>query len=302
VFLSRIIDGITGGNISIASAYMADITDSKNRAKGMGLLGAAFGLGFMIGPAVGGLLSSFGFWVPALAAATMSTLAAVCTYIFLPETVNTKTAINSPKTNFSLSQLFTVLQKQPLGLLIIAFFLINLAFAGMQGTFALWTQKTYGWGPARVGLQFTYIGILSILAQVKLVPYAVKRYGERSVMVNAIPFLALGLFLIPLALQPWVLLVVNLLIVIGNSLSGPTLQAIATETVSPAEYGGILGLLQSAGSLGRIFGPILGGQLFYLYNKDIPYFVSSFIMFGTYLLLNHYLPPNRTWFSRLFRR
>lgn len=301
VFLSRVIDGITGGNISIASAYMADITNPKNRAKGMGLIGAAFGLGFMIGPAIGGLLSHFGFWVPALAAATMATLAAGCTYFFLPETVSFDHPPLSAKATFAFSRLKQLLFKPPFGLLILTFFLLNLAFSGMQGTFALWAQKTYNWGPARVGLQFTYIGVLSVLSQVKLVPYAVKRYGERSVMVNAIPFLAFGLFLIPLALQPWVLLIIHLLIVIGNSLTGPTLQAIATESASPAEYGSILGLLQSAGSLGRIFGPVLGGQLFYVYNKDIPFIVSGLIMFGTYLMLNHFLPPNRTWFNRLFR-
>src|SRR5690606_31406558 len=140
LFLSRIIDGITGGNISIATAYMADITDEKNRAKGMGILGAAFGLGFILGPVTGGLLSRFGFWAPALAAAIVSLIASICTLVFLKETVNVKKATQSPKTRFSFDLLILSLKKQPLGLLILSFLLINLAFAGMQGTFALWTQ------------------------------------------------------------------------------------------------------------------------------------------------------------------
>ncbi len=169
----------------------------------------------------------------------------------------------------------------------------------MQGTFALWTQDTYQWGPERVGLQFTFIGILSVITQLKILPWAVKRWGDHTLLVNSIPLLGLGILLIPLAINPFYMFIPNMLLVFGNSLSNPTLQAVVSEKISKEEYGGVLGLLQSAGSLGRIFGPLLGGELYLIVSKDAPYLVSGLILFATYFLLQRYMPPPRHWFSRI---
>ncbi len=131
LFLSRIIDGATGGNISIAQAYIADVTDKKNRARGMGMIGAAFGLGFIFGPAIGGVLSRFGFWAPAFFATSFSLVTAFSTAFFLKETVNTAKTSHSPATSFSLSEIKKAFQVYPVGLLIVVFLVLNLAFSMM---------------------------------------------------------------------------------------------------------------------------------------------------------------------------
>ncbi|OQY67309.1 hypothetical protein B6D29_02080 [Microgenomates bacterium UTCPR1] len=155
LFLSRIIDGITGGNISIAQAYIADVTTKKNRAQGMGLMGAAFGLGFIFGPAIGGALSKISYSTPAYFATAVSLLTVLTTIFFLKETINTKVAVKSPRTKFSLAEFKRVLSLYPIPMLIIVFFLTNTSFSTMQGTFALWTQKTFNFAPVNNGWLFT---------------------------------------------------------------------------------------------------------------------------------------------------
>lgn len=284
LFLARIIDGITGGNISIAQAYIADITDSKNRARGMGLIGAAFGLGFMLGPAIGGVLSNISFSAPAYFASVIALLAAILSATFLNETVNIKTSPlhKTPKLNFS--QLKHVLTLQPIGLIIIVFFLLSLGFSGISGTFALWTQDSFGWGPKEVGYIFTFIGTISVITQTLIVPKAVSKFGERKIVKTATPIMALGFILIPLS-SPRTIYFANLFIVLGNSLAGPTIQAIASESVNKNEYGGTLGILQSSGSLGRIVGPIIAGFFYESISKNIPYFFSGIIILLVSLLL-----------------
>lgn len=281
LFVSRIIDGITGGNISIAQAYMADITDKNNRAKGMGLLGAAFGLGFMLGPAIGGYLSRFGFAVPAYFAAAIGLVTTFMTVYFLEETVNTTQTSHSPRTALTWNKLIALLKTFPIGTLIITFFLISLGFSGMQGTYALWAQATFNWGPSQVGSIFAYIGILSILVQTQLLPRAIKKYSETNLLKISLPILALGFILLSLSRALPLHLLANFFIVLGNSLAGPTLSALATESIEPTEYGETLGLLQSAGSLGRIAGPAVAGELFYLYGKNTPFQISSIIFLLT---------------------
>lgn len=292
IFLSRIIDGITGGNISIAQAYMADITTPQNRAKGMGILGAAFGLGFIFGPAVGGFLSQWGFAVPAYFAAFIAGLAAISTWFFLEETVDTKTAKTKPKTKFTFSEMKKTLTTPVLGLLIGIFFLINLAFSGMQGTFALWTQSTYGWGPTETGYMFAYIGIMSVIMQLFILPRAIKAFGEKAVFKLSLPILALGLLGVPLSIHWGLLLIATSFLVLGNSLANPTIQSIASENVDKEEYGGVLGFLQSSASLGRIVGPLMAGQLFAAVSKDAPYIFSAMVILIALLIVQKYLPTD----------
>ena len=289
LFLSRIIDGITGGNISIAQAYMADITDKKTRAKGMGLLGAAFGLGFMLGPATGGYLSRFGFAIPALAAAVIGTLTTLMTIFFLKETVNLKISSHSPNTKLTWAKFRLLLRKQPIGLLIIVCFLISLGFAGMQGTYAIWAQDSFSWGPSQVGSIFAYIGILSIIIQTQLLHRLISYFGEKRLLIISLPILALGFLLLSLTRSLPLHLFANFFIVLGNSLANPTLNALATENIEPSEYGETLGVLQSAGSLGRIIGPALAGELYFVIGKNAPFQLSALILVTTAIYLSRRL-------------
>ncbi len=284
LFVSRIVDGITGGNISIAQAYIADVTDQKNRAKGMGLIGAAFGLGFIFGPALGGLLAKFGYSVPAFFSAGVALITVMTTQLFLQESVDTKKATQSPQTKFSWSEFKRVLAVQPIGLLIIVFFIFNTAVSIQQGNFALWTQQTYHYGPTENGWLFAYIGLLIVIIQLQILPRIIKKFSERHLLKAALLLTGFGLLLIPVLQLPVQLIFLSLLILaLGNAFTNPVIQALASENVPKEEYGGTLGFMQSAGSLGRIIGPALGGEIFFRYGKDTPFFLAAVLMFAVFL-------------------
>ena len=278
LFLSRIIDGATGGNISITQAYIADVTTKENRARGMGMIGAAFGLGFIFGPAIGGFLSRFSYSAPAYFATAISLLTVLTTIFFLKETVNEKQAKVSPKTKLNFEEFRKVLSIYPIGILIITFFVVNLASSVQQGNFALWTQKTFNYGPTQNGWLFTYIGIIAVLVQLKVLPFLTKKFNEKNILYISLVFLFLGLILIPLMPTPLFLYVSLFFLPFGMGLSNPTIQALASENVPKEEYGGTLGFLQSAGSLGRIIGPIIGGIIFQSLGKDNAFYFAGFIV------------------------
>lgn len=289
LFLARIIDGITGGNISIAQAYIADSTTRENRAKGMGLIGAAFGLGFIIGPSMGGLLSNYGYAVPAFVAAGISLITMVVTTLFLKESVNVTKTKHAPKTRFNLNRLKVVFSNQVLLRFTLTFFILNLAFSTFQGMFSLWTQKLFAWGPQQIGLVFGAVGVLAVLVQLKLLPVMVKHFGEFRTLSIGLPLLGLGFFWLIVSPTVFVVYAAHLFIATGNGLSGPTLQALATEEVHQSEYGGVMGMFQSAGSLGRIGGPMIGGVLFAL-HPSAPISIAALGVFAGYLVVRSIQP------------
>lgn len=285
LFLSRIIDGITGGNISIAQAYIADITTKENRAKGMGLIGAAFGLGFIFGPAIGGAMSKISYSTPAYFAALISLITVFATTFFLKETVNEKKAKTSPRTKLTWKEFKRILSLYPIGTLIIVFFLLNTAFSVMQGNFALWTQKTFNFDASQNGWYFTYIGILAVVFQLQLLPKVVKKFHEKKILLTSLFFMFLGLILIPLSKHPSFLFVALFFMPLGNSLANPTIQALASENVPQEEYGETLGILQSAGSMGRILGPVIGGEIFQTLGKDVAFYLAGLVILFTLIYL-----------------
>jgi DHA1 family tetracycline resistance protein-like MFS transporter len=278
LFLSRIIDGITGGNISIAQAYIADVTTKENRVKGMGIIGAAFGLGFIFGPAIGGFLSKFSYSAPAYFATAVSLITVLTTIFFLKETINEKEAKKSPKTKLNLKEFQRILSIYPIGILIITFFVVNLASSIQQGNFALWTEKTFNYGPSENGWLFAYIGILAVFVQLKVLPFLAKKFNEKIILYISLFFMFIGLSLIPLIPAPNFLYVSLFFLPFGYGLSNPTIQALASKNVPKEEYGGTLGFLQSAGSLGRIIGPIVGGIIFQSFGKDNAFYFAGFII------------------------
>lgn len=300
LFVSRIIDGITGGNISIAQAYIADVTDAKNRTKGMGVLGAAFGLGFILGPAMGGLLAKISYSAPAYVAAVVSLISMVATWLLLNETVKKQNILNTrSRKNWHLKEMLT---EQPLGFLLVVFLLINLAFASMQGSFALWTERSFGFGPSENGGVFAVVGIISTITQLLLLPRIVRLYGERKTMSVGMISMSIGLLLFSVALYPWMVFAILPFLALGNGLVNPTLQAVASENVPKDRYGEMLGVLQSFGSLGRIIGPTLGGYLFGMYGKNVPFVFGGFLVLGTFLGVLHFLPRNQSAYVRILHR
>ena len=285
LFLARIIDGITGGNISIAQAYIADITTKENRAKGMGLIGAAFGLGFIFGPAIGGFLAKYNYSYPGYFAMIISLITVFLTIFTLTETVSSEQRKSEPKAQVTLKEFWKVASATNIQYLIIVFFLMNSAFSMMQGTFALWAQKRFNFGPEQNGYIFAFVGIIAVFAQLKLLPILVKRFKERILLNYSTLFFGLGFFFTPFIPNPWYLMITQALIVFGNSMANPSIQALASERVPKEEYGETLGFLQSAGSLGRIVGPVLGGFLFGSLGINSPFFFAAAVVIGIFFYL-----------------
>ncbi len=285
LFLARIIDGITGGNISIAQAYIADVTTKENRAKGMGIIGAAFGLGFIFGPAIGGFLAKYNYSYPGYFAMVISLFTVFLTLFALPETVSSSEREKDPKAKVTFQAFWKVASASNIQYLIITFFMINTAFSMMQGTFALWTQKRFHFGPEQNGYVFAFVGIVAVFAQLKLLPFLVKRFKEHSLLNYSTLLFGLGFVLIPFVPNPWYLMATQTFLVLGNSMANPAIQALASESVAKEEYGETLGFLQSAGSFGRIIGPVLGGWLFGAMGINSPFLFSAFVILLMFMYL-----------------
>jgi DHA1 family tetracycline resistance protein-like MFS transporter len=273
LFLSRIIDGISGANISTAQAYIADISDEKNRAKNFGLIGAAFGLGFIIGPAAGGFLSQFGYHVPAFFAAGLSLLTIVLTYFMLPEPERKTSA----RREFSVKALKRAFAHPTVGILLTMVFTFGLAFAMFQTSFALFASARFGFDIQQTALVLTYVGVLSVIMQLVVVKRVVRRLGEnRSIMVT-MASLALGLVLMALIQSPVALIFVMPILSFGGGVTSPVLTSLISKSVDRTEVGGMLGISTSVDSLSRVVAPILGNALL-IFGSGLPSLVGAAIL------------------------
>jgi len=292
LFVGRILDGITGGNISTAQAYIADITTKEDRAKGMGLIGAAFGLGFVFGPAIGGILSHWGIAVPFLFAAALCFANALLLYFTLPETVTPDhPARNSAAGGRGLAQLIKSLQDPQLGYVLMIYFLFIVAFSIMTTSFSLFTMFRFGYDAQHTGYLFAYVGILAVIVQGGLIGRLVKRFGELWLVIVGAFLFAGSLFAVPFvgpeAGGLLALLIGGGLFSIGNSLSAPSLTSLASKSVGAGEQGSVLGVTQSVASLARAVGPALAALLIhsaiaYPGRDGEPHFMSNHSLFVTF--------------------
>lgn len=266
LFLGRIIDGITGGNISTAQAYVADVTAPENRAKGMGMIGAAFGLGFILGPAIGGILSRWGIHVPFLFAAGLAFGNAILLYFTLPETVTPDHPARTSAATPRWTLLAGALRQPRLTLILSIYFLFVVAFSVMTTSFALFTMYRFGYDAYDTGWLFVFVGLIGAIIQGGLIGHLVRRFGEVPLVIAGALLFAAALFAIPLT-NPQTglatLLVVGAAFALGNSLSTPSLAGLASKSVGRGEQGGVLGITQSVASLARIVGPLISSALIY---------------------------------------
>jgi DHA1 family tetracycline resistance protein-like MFS transporter len=265
LFVGRIIDGISGGNISTAQAYIADVTTEENRAKGMGLIGAAFGLGFVFGPAIGGILSRWGINVPFLFAGGLAFVNAILLYFTLPETVTPDhPARVSAASGRGFKQLIDSLKQPRLSFVLTIYFLSIVAFSIMTASFSLFVMFRMGYDAWKNGWIFAFVGIVSALIQGGLIGKLVKRFGEA-------PLINTGAFLCAVALfaTPFVSPLTGLLAIlgigaaqsIGNALMAPSLTSLASKTAGAANQGSVMGVTQSVASLARAVGPLIQAVL-----------------------------------------
>jgi len=285
LFAARAMGGFMAGNISTAFAYVADVTTRENRARGMGVIGAAFGLGFIIGPAVGGLLAgsdpvNANFQRPAFAAAGFSFAALVMAFFVLKESLSEETrrrlAEQPPQTRM---QLFSQALSRPnVALLIGVSFLATFAFAGLEATFAMWSRRQFGWGPEQNGYLFAFVGLLGAFVQGRMVGSLARRFGEARLIVQGAVALCTGVLIIPLASTLPLLVVAITVAAYGFSIISPSLNSLISLQVGDDEQGGVMGVTRSATTLARVLGPAWAGLLFSVLGKDWPYFGGAAVM------------------------
>ena len=285
LFGARAVGGFMAGNLSAAFAYVADITTRETRAKGMGLIGAAFGLGFIIGPAIGGILAgndpmTADYRTPALAAAGLSVIAWVLGLFFLKESLSSdireRLAARPKETR---RQMFRSALTHPnIGLLIGLSFLATLAFAGLEATFAMWSKRQFGWGPEQNGYIFAFVGILGAIVQGGMIGRLNKRFGEARLIIQGAAALALGIAMIPFSQNLPVLLIAMAIAGYGFSVISPALNSLISLQVSEEDQGSTMGVTRSATTLARVAGPAVAGMLFGFLGRDWPYYFGALVM------------------------
>jgi DHA1 family tetracycline resistance protein-like MFS transporter len=276
LFVARIVGGIAGANIPTAQAYIADITTPEDRARGMGLVGAAFGLGFIFGPAIGGLLSRFSPETPMWFAAALCFANFVAAWFLLPES----RVVNAATKTMGRMEAFRHAMGNPTLLLILAlYFIVTMAFSAFEATFALFTEARFGYTAASIGLLFTFIGFIIALIQGVLIARVVKRVGERKIIPIAIAAIAISIGLLPFVWSVPTLLVALGLLAMGMGFNNPSLSSMVSKLSHEDDQGGTLGLASSLSSLGRVVGPAWGGYMYDAFGMTTPYLSAAGLMF-----------------------
>jgi MFS transporter, DHA1 family, tetracycline resistance protein len=282
LFASRLIDGITGGNLSVAQAYISDVTEPKDRAKGLGLIGAAFGLGFIIGPATGGVLSKWGYDIPAFVAAGLAFINLVLVFFWLPEslTPEKRAQMTEKRPAVSMRALLVALQRPFTGSLLITRFFFGLAFAIFQSIFALYALTRFNLTAVQTGYVLTYIGVLVVITQGFLVGRITNRFREDILIGICVIAMAFGLLGWALAPSVPVLLIIMTAISIPGGLLNTILTSTLTKAVATEEVGGIIGFSTSIESLTRVIAPTWGGYLLVTFGAWAPGLFGAIVLGG----------------------
>lgn len=283
LFVSRIVAGAGNANIAVAQAYITDITKPEERARGMGLIGAAFGLGFTLGPAIGGGLSYFGFHAIGFAAAACSAAAFLLACFALPEPEKRSQAGHE---RFQLDPGFYLktLRNPLLSTSLWIFFLATFAFANMEATLALLAVSWYQFTKADISWLFTYIGFVMVIVQGGLIGRLSKKCGEPLLIGIGSFLVLLGLLATALLHSVGGLYLSMTLLAIGISIVNPSNQSMTSKLACQEQVGGVLGVGQSLSTLGRVLGPLAGCLAFQELGVQFPYYVGAGVMFLVIML------------------
>jgi MFS family permease len=285
LFIARGLAGLFGGNISAAMAAMADLTPPKERSKGMGIIGAAFGLGFILGPFLGGIFAEvgtklgseppFGGSFPAIVAAGICFANFALAYFILPETHPVSARSSQTKRPPRWAMLLTTWRKPVLGSILTVFFLTSLAMAHMEASLFLLVQDRFQWGMTKASMGFAYVGVMIAFTQGYLIRKTLPKWGEAKSFLIGLVAMGAGFFGIAIAQEVWVLAIAVTALAVGNGFANPALLG-SVSLLSPAEsQGGHLGVNQSLSSLGRILGPALGGLFYREFGMSTPFLAAG---------------------------
>ncbi len=276
LLVSRIVAGIGGSSISVAQAYIADITTKENRAKGMGVIGAAFGLGFVFGPLMGGFLASYGYMVTGFASATFSILAFIFTIAILPESnLNRNAPAETKRKLIDVDDLKNVFAKPERAMLIFLFFVLTFSFANIYGTFALLGLQVYGFSDMQNGFMFGIIGLTSAIVQGGLIGRISKVISKKNILKIGSFFIMVSLALIPYGATFLGLAIISIFLSIGTGMFQPTVLSLISEVTPENEQGVTLGVNQSVSAFARVLGPLWGGFAFEFLGYPYPFLTGA---------------------------
>ena len=289
LFAARIVDGLSGGSITTARAYIADTTTDEKRAQAYGFLGAAFGLGFIIGPALGGAFSHISITAPIWVAALMSIVAMALALVWLPETVHRADA-----TNVSLARALRELAGRPrLRVLLSVDFLYWMSFAVYQTSFALFGAYRFGFDAARTGYVLSAFGALGVVVQAGMVGPIVRRLGERPTLTIGLLLTAVGWGGSALTYSLPVFIALLIPGAMGIGLCNATLSALISHAAAPGEQGKVQGAAGALESLGRATGPVWGNAALQEFGEGASYFAAAVVLVGSSMLVGRYRPPEK---------
>lgn len=285
LFIGRFIAGITGASFTVAGAYIADISPPEKRAQNFGIMGAAFGLGFIAGPAIGGLIGHFGERVPFFAAAGLALINWLYGFFILPESLRPE---NRRKFEWKranpVGALIQLVKKPVVAQLAIVFLLINLAGQSLPACWSFYTISRYGWGTTGIGLSLAFVGICVAIVQGGLTRVIIPKIGEKRAVYFGTIFAMIGMTGIALASEQWMIFAAIVPLALGG-LNGPSLQALVSREIPSNEQGELQGFLTSVMSITAILGPLLFPWLFSTFSggdygiklPGAPYFIAAFL-------------------------
>ena len=279
LLLSRLIAGIATER-AVAQAYIADVTDSQSRTKEMGKIGAALGAGFVIGPAMGGILSSYGFSIPGYAAMSLTIVNILFVISFLPEPQKNKekTIENTNQNSGYFNGILKSLKKPLFGPTLLILFLVTLAFSTIPVIVPLLSIEYFNFNALELSFVFIYIGLIQTIMQGFLINPLSKRFGEQRLIILGPVLMALGTFLMPIFQNVTIFYLTNSLLAAGFGIINTSIPAFLSKRISIDQQGSILGIAGSVASIANIPGPLIIGFVYAFSGSFVPFFISSFML------------------------
>jgi len=297
LYISRIIDGFTGGNVSVATAIITDVSSIKDRTKNLGLIGAAFGLGFIIGPIIGGFLGQISLAAPAYAAGIFSLAATIAGYFILPESLPPEKRISSSIKWNDLNPLASIgkfLTRSMLGILLAVFIIVNFTFNGFTITFPVFVIDKFSIDPLNIGGLLLVSGIVISVVQGGFIGKLGQKFGDKKLLMAGTLILAGGLVLFSFANSFLMLYPILGLISLGVGLITPTLNSQISKMVLPGEIGEVFGVSTSLNSLMTILGPLAAGVLYDSIEPNAPYLIGALLLILAWIMVMKFREPMAT--------
>ena len=294
ILFARSVAGLFGSTTAIANAYMTESTSSENRSKGMGLIGAAFGLGLVFGPVIGGYfgggdINNIDYKTPFFFAFIVATISFLLANFILIEPKKRNKQFVSMNFLDLFKDLLSLFKIPSILFLITVFFIVTFSFAGFETTFALWTERAMNWASKQTGYAFTLTALLVTIIQGVFIGKLTKKFGELKLLIASCFLMLVGLFLITWSEQNLYYLVIALgTLGISVGLGNPSLNSLLSKNLNKNIIGTSFGIIQSVGSLARILSPLAMGNLFYFFGMNSPYNFGAFLMFFSLFLFIYY--------------